>query len=554
MIHRIKNTFILFLIPIFTAICQQLAFPGAEGAGKYTAGGRGGKIIEVTNLNDAGVGSLRAAIYTKGARIIVFRISGTIQLKSDLKIIYDSLTIAGQTAPGDGICLRDHQCVVEANQIIIRYIRFRLGDETLQDTDAFWGRNQRDIILDHCTMSWSVDEAGSFYGNQNFTMQWCLLSESLYMSVHPKGAHGYGGIWGGTNATFHHNLFAHHSSRNPRFAGGETNTCVNTDFRNNVIYNWGFNSAYGGEAGSINMVANYFKSGPATKSGVKNRIVEITEGTGKWFIDGNFVDGYPDITADNWSGGVQGTFAKTTTIRLSEPNPFTPISQHAPQDAYRLVLQNAGASLPKRDKVDTRIVNEVYSGKATYDGRFYEIQQSFTDTLTIRGIIDSQKDVGGWPELISTIAPLDSDHDGMPDDWEISKGLNPNDDQDRNNLNSEGYTRIEEYLNSIGTITKVPSTGMEPSEFNIYQNYPNPFNPSTMINFEISSQRKIQIIIFDILGRIVRTLTDSVYPNGSYSIEWDGRNDKNISVTTGVYFCRISDGYQNKTIKMNLLK
>ena len=304
----IKRTLIIsvVLIMISQSVSAQPAFPGAEGYGRNTTGGRGGDVYIVTNLNDSGPGSLREAVKAKGPRTVVFQVSGTIKLESDLKIENDHITIAGQTAPGDGICLRDHQVVVKADEVIIRYMRFRLGDETGVDTDAIWGRYYRNIIIDHCSASWSVDEAMSFYGNENMTVQWCLVSESLYMSNHPKGAHGYGGIWGGINTTFHHNLLAHHSSRNPRFSGGETTPCDNVDFRNNVIYNWGFNSAYGGEGGAINMVANYFKAGPATKSSVRNRIVQISDQNGKWYIEDNYVDGYPAITADNWAGGGAG--------------------------------------------------------------------------------------------------------------------------------------------------------------------------------------------------------------------------------------------------------
>jgi len=262
---------VLFFVVVPSIFAQQLAFPGAEGGGRFTWGGRGGKVIEVTNLNDDGLpGSLRYAINQSGARTVVFRVSGIIALVAPLKITKDSITIAGQTAPGDGICLKNFTFNVSANEVIIRFIRSRFGDQGagMPIDDAINGYShtshaKKKIIVDHCSASWSLDETLSFYGYDSLTIQWCLISESLYNSYDPKGTHGYGGIWGGFNSTYHHNLFAHHSSRNPRFsgptpAGSGTDSSQNLDFRNNVIYNWGFNSSYGGEESEINIVNNYW--------------------------------------------------------------------------------------------------------------------------------------------------------------------------------------------------------------------------------------------------------------------------------------------------------
>jgi len=312
----IKVLYLFLFIYPHSVISQTVAFPGADGYGKYTTGGRGGKIIEVTNLNDNGEGSLRSAINTSGARIIVFKISGRIALKSDLKITKGNLTIAGQTAPGDGICITGYSTIIDADNIIIRYIRFRPGDElsltglTSFENDGLFGRERKNIIIDHCSMSWAIDEVSSFYDNTNFTLQWCLIGEGLYKSYHSKGNHSYGGIWGGMNASFHHNLIANNTSRTPRFCGARyhiaTSNLEIVDFRNNVIFNWGFNSAYGGEGGHQNMVNNYFKSGPATSGGVITRIVNPTyssdplvDSVSYWYLNGNIMDGNTNVTSDN---------------------------------------------------------------------------------------------------------------------------------------------------------------------------------------------------------------------------------------------------------------
>lgn len=435
------------------------AFPGAEGHGAAATGGRGGAVYLVTNLNDSGPGSLREALNHNIPRTIVFEVSGTIHLNSNLDVRYPNVTIAGQTSPGEGICIANGSLNAGYNNVIIRYLRCRLGDcwpdgTDNDDTDATWGRYGNTMILDHVTVSWSIDETFSYYSNQNFTAQWCLISESLRDSHHEKGLHGYGGIWGGTNSSWHHNLLAHHSSRTPRIEGDAAN---NVDLRNNVIYNWGFNSCYGGENATVNIVNCTYKPGPATGSGVRDRIVNpslrkdasgvtlVPHVYGQWYVSGNTVYGSPSVTADNALGvDPQGGSGERSLCLPAAPFAVAaayPVTTQSAEAAYDAVLDDAGCSL-YRDSVDRRIIHEVRSGTATYGGV----------TGEGLGIIDSQVTVGGWPTLASLPARSDDDRDGMPDAWELSRGLNAHDAADRNgDRDGDGYTNLEEYLNWLCT-------------------------------------------------------------------------------------------------------
>ena len=464
-----------------------IAFPGAEGFGRYATGGRGGKVYHVTNLNDSGTGSLRWALSQSGKKIVVFDISGTIHLKSALNIPSNT-TIAGQSAPGDGICVADFPCSIKGDNIIVRYMRFRLGNKSITEAaaasgaydgwDGFGALDHNNLIVDHCSVSWSVDECLSMSGCKDITVQWCLVGQSM-VKGHSKLSHGYGGNWGGAGSSYHHNLLAHHNSRTPRLGPRPTTQLdERMDMRNNVIYNFGGNGCYGGEAMKVNIVNNYYKPGAATKAknyeyriaGVGIRTTEYITNYpaytdawhiwGKFYVNGNVNTKHPELSASDanqWNMGMyeqidasanDGTFTSVTkdTIKITEPINYVAVTTHSAEQAYEKVLQYAGASL-HRDAFDEQMVSDTRDGKTTATG-----------SGNSGGIINTQDDNkdliakfgSAWPTLNSTTAPTDTDGDGMPDTWETTHGLNPNDASDgAKQASGTWYTNVEVYLNSL---------------------------------------------------------------------------------------------------------
>ena len=420
------------------------AFPGAEGFGAQAIGGRGGAVLFVTNLNDSGPGSLRAAVEAEGPRTVVFRVSGTIALASTLAIRKPYITIAGQTAPGGGICLKNRALAIAADHVIVRHLRCRPGDNTGGQPDAISIGAGQNIIVDHCSASWGVDEtlSASTSGHLgNLTVQWCIISESLDASSHHKGDHGYGSLirggWG-NGYSFHHNLYAHHHARLPRPGNYNDRTKdpdgLIFDFRNNVIYNWagdaaGYNADGSNGVDSItrmNFVGNYYRSGPDSQGTLA--FSESSPSAQAYFADNAMNGAMPD---DPWSLVVfRRNFPDEARVRYrqSAPIPVAEIDTDDAMTAYERVLAGAGAMLPRRDSVDARVVDTVRLGTGK--------------------IIDSEEEVGGWPELKSTAPPEDTDGDGMPDEWERQHGLDARDPDDRNaDRDRDGYTSLEEYLN-----------------------------------------------------------------------------------------------------------
>jgi len=448
-----------FIGNVLLLTAQPIGFPSAEGFGKYTTGGRGGMVIKVTNLNDDGPGSFRAAATKKSPRIIIFDVSGTIHLQSKI-VIVGNATIAGQSAPGDGICLADQSVVLGGDNIIIRYLRFRLGDKFQRggmidgngSDDAFGANKRKNIIIDHCSMSWSDDEVFSIYGGDSTTVQWNLIAEPLNYSYHFETGdkdyekHGFGGIWGGTHLSAHHNLFAHCVSRNPRFNGARLGASEEfVDFSNNVIYNWQNNSSYGGEEGKYNMQNNYYRSGPSTSKNVAKRIVNPTlnetRGLGVFYVDGNFVDGFEQVTKNNKLGidfASNITEAQKKEAIANQPFESLPINLQHPKAAYISVLTHVGASY-KRDTLDERIIQDVVQRR----GSIIDVQGGFAHGTPY------EETISAWPNLKNGPNVLDTDKDGMPDDWELAMGLNPKLEESAAYTLSKVYTNIEMYLNSI---------------------------------------------------------------------------------------------------------
>ena len=456
---RISHVLIYLFLQSFglTNATAAKAFPTAEGMGKNASGGRGGRVIRVTNLNDSGPGSLRAAIDSSGARIVVFEVAGNIWLSEQLVIRNDDITIAGQTAPGEGICIAGATLMIKADNVIIRYLRVRPGDLIRKDVDAIHVSEGRDIIIDHCSASWSVDETLSVSSKPDrVTVQWCLISEGLHRSFHSSGdPHSKGSLVNGQHGarySFHHNLYAHQSDRCPQF-GNRLNVDQDPegplfDFRNNVIYNWG-SPADGWEAAGqnrnknsvsrYNFVNNAYVPGPTTAPAIKlfdtaPRIryeywaFEELCPLSKAHFSGNTMNG--KLWEDDWK---HVSIEVDVRSDYHQESPFSLQGFEVPTenafDAYERVLESAGASY-QRDAVDRRIVYDVreFSG----------------------GLIDSQYDVGGWPELDGGVLPVDSDGDGMPDEWEIVRGLNPSDGRDATrDRDGDGYTNIEEYIHGL---------------------------------------------------------------------------------------------------------
>ena len=457
----------LFIISLFffheSIIAQQIAFPGAEGFGKYASGGRGGKVVAVTNLNDDGEGSFRNALekFPGEPLTIIFNVSGIIELQSKIQIKRSNLTIAGQTAPGDGICLKNQSLILNGasskgnhGNIIIRFIRSRPGGTLKTGLYGFDMENCHDVIVDHCSFSWANEECAAMYDTKNTSVQWCIVSEGLYNAGHMKGHRSYGGVWGGQYASYHHNLIAHQNSRAVRFNGARAHdTIALVDYRNNVIYNWGnANACYGGEVNisgglsQVNIVNNYYKPGPAAPGELKFAHAlfqkENSKGTGQWYLNGNIMEGDNSLTKKNFKGLDLSEVGDPKNAEADVPFIVSsPLPGQSAKDAYEDVLKYAGAILPKRDGVDERIINETKTGTAIGKGVFGK-----------PGIIDLPIAVGGWPEYKSLPAPIDTDGDGMPDEWEKKNGLNVNDASDRNKLGKNGYTMLEIYLNEMAVI------------------------------------------------------------------------------------------------------
>lgn len=465
------------------------AFPGAEGGGGFSFGGRGGKVLVVTSLADSGPGTLRWACEQGGARIVVFNVSGIIRIKTPISVRAPYITIAGQTAPGDGVCVAGESFWVDTHDVVVRHMRFRRGETNVgRRDDSFGGNPIGNIMLDHISASWGLDENISFYrhmyddGNGgpeaklptvNVTIQNSISSEAL-----DTWNHSFGSTLGGENATFMRNLWACNTGRNPSCGWfGIFN------FVNNIVFNWKHRTMDGSDyRGMFNIINNYYKPGPITptEGPISHRIVKPESGRsrvkekvyGRVYADGNIMEGFPEITKDNWAGGIQvenlndcGQYTKA--MKQSEPFPMPSFPIMSASDAFNYVLDNCGATWPKRDPVDIRVVNMVRTGKinplknvSTANVPKFKYRVAAEDSYKI-GIITDISQVGGYPEYKGK-PRKDSDNDGMPDSWEKKYGLDPNDPSDAvKDCNGDGYTNIEKYINGMDPKVKIDWTKPE---------------------------------------------------------------------------------------------
>ncbi len=454
------------------------AFPGAEGGGAYTAGGRGGKVMVVTSLADSGPGTLREACESGGARIVVFNVAGIIQLKTPITVRGPYITIAGQTAPGDGVCIAGESFLIDTHDVVVRFMRFRRGttDVTRRD-DALGGNGVGNIIIDHVSASWGLDENMSMYRHVydregqnlklptvNITIQNSIFSEAL-----DTYNHAFGSTIGGLNSTFMRNLWASNISRNP-----SVGMYGDFGFVNNVVWNWWNRTADGGDHRSLyNFINNYYKPGPITPQDqpISYRILKPESGRdkefantfGKAYVHGNVIEGNGKVTRDNWDGGVQPDADKSilTKIKVKEPFPLAAFGKIlSAHEAYDYVLANVGAILPKRDAVDARIVKQVKTGKVFYKESKEAIKPSPYVKRRLpadsykQGIITDVRQVGGYPAYEGK-PHKDADNDGLPDDYEVKMGLNPADPKDSALISDNGYAHIENYLNSVVPLKQV---------------------------------------------------------------------------------------------------
>ncbi|MFQ5606236.1 MAG: T9SS type A sorting domain-containing protein [bacterium] len=557
-----------FCIPASPATAQIPAFPGAEGFGATTPGGRGGTVHKVTNLNDSGLGSLREALEAKGSRIVVFDTGGTIALLNPIVMTNPFVTIAGQTAPGDGIQLRDAPIIIATHDVIIRGMRLRTGDDYSANSLAPESRDALslgsftdpdsvyNIIIDHNSIEWSVDEAVGTQEIHDVTFSYNIIGESLYRNEHPKGVHSRGLMIsarnpGGTyNVSAHHNLIAHSNRRNPRV---DENSAAAIE--NNLIYNYG---ALGTHISNIaDLYSNSYTPGPSTRPGIYPILAQLgcrRNGCAQpqLFVQGNIGPGRPSDTGDEWRlvgcgedgrGGSSDPWCTDQKYKSSNPLiPASGVTRDPVSAVFDKVLDNAGARHPALDAVDQRIINDVISGTGT-----------LKDCVVTCD--DTDIDAGDWPELSTGTPPADSDNDGMPDEWEVANGLNPNDASDANSdADGDGYTNIEEYINGLIPLPDMATAVEEgeatiPSEFVLHQNYPNPFNPSTTVRFSLPRRERVILKVFDILGREVATLVDEELPSGEHSVVFDAKN-----LSSGVYFYQLTAGQSSQIRKALLMK